>query len=89
MNDAANYSWEGSPTQQETAVGVDFREYLRVAFKFKWGILSVAFLAGLMGLYTAYKATPIYSSTAILQIEREGGPSLGTLLRIQVRPPCN
>lgn len=67
------YAWDGGRIPQETpeGVGVDFREYLRIVFNFKWGILSVAFLAGLIGLYTAYKSIPIYSSTTILQIEKE------------------
>jgi capsular exopolysaccharide synthesis family protein len=65
------YAWDDKALQQEPSETVDFREYLRIMFQFKWGILSLAFLAGLMGLYMAYKAVPIYRSTVILQIERE------------------
>ena len=58
---------------------LDFRHYLGVLLKFKWGILSVALLSGLIGLYMAYRAVPIYQSRATLQIERQGGPHLGDL----------
>ena len=85
MSDNSGYSWEGLPNQSitqqgEETAGLDIRQYLSVLFKFKWGILSVAFLAGLMGLYMAYKAVPIYRSTATLQIERDQGPMIGDLL---------
>jgi capsular exopolysaccharide synthesis family protein len=86
MNDNAAYSWEGHSSQQsgpsDEAAGLDIRQYLGVLLKFKWGILSVGLLAGLMGLYMAYKAVPIYRSSTILQIERQGGPTIGTVLRI-------
>ena len=67
----AEYAWDPSELQQEPSGGLDLREYIRILFKFKWGILSLALLAGLMGLYMAYKAVPIYSSSATLQIEKE------------------
>ena len=51
--------------------GIEVREYLHVLSKFKWGILSVALITGLFGIYTSYKLVPIYQSTAKLQIERE------------------
>ena len=89
MSEQSSYSWDGLPNQLtspqgEEAAGVDFREYVRVLFKFKWGIISVALLTGLMGLYMAYKAVPIYRSTATLQIERNTGPTIGDIFRIQV-----
>ena len=65
------YAWNDGNDQQEPTEGVDFREYLLVLFKFKWGIISVALLTALIGMYMAYKAVPIYRSTVILQIERE------------------
>ena len=83
MNTVSEYSWEPSPQQEGELEGLDLREFLRVVFKFKWGIISVAFLAGLIGLYIAYRAVPIYSSTATLQIERKGGPTIGNMFRIQ------
>jgi len=87
MNDQAGYSWEGLPQQAgapqgEESAGLDIRQYLGVLLKFKWGILSVALLAGLIGLYMAYRAVPIYQSRVTLQIEREGGPTIGNLFRI-------
>jgi capsular exopolysaccharide synthesis family protein len=65
------YAWDGGNIEQEPSERLDFREYLRVLFKFKWGIISVALLTGLIGMYMAYKSVPIYRSTVILQIERE------------------
>jgi uncharacterized protein involved in exopolysaccharide biosynthesis len=86
MNEAGEYSWEGLSQQQrgaqDEAAGLDIRQYLGIVFKFKWGILSVAFLAGLIGLYSAYKAVPIYQSRATLQIERNGGPTIGNFLQV-------
>ena len=70
-NKVPEYAWDGDNIQQEPSKAVDFREYLRILFKFKWGILSIALLSGLIGLYVAYKSIPIYSSTTVLQIERE------------------
>ena len=72
MNDQVpEYTWDPASLQQESTSSVDIREYLQMVLKFKWGILSIAFLAGLMGLYNAYKAVPIYRSTTILQIEKQ------------------
>jgi len=83
MNDVGEYNWDSVPAQQrEPGAGLDIRQYLGVLLKFKWGILSVALLAGLIGLYMAYRAVPIYQSRTTLQIEREGGPTIGNLLRI-------
>ncbi|MBT8055298.1 MAG: hypothetical protein KJO72_00005, partial [Gammaproteobacteria bacterium] len=89
MSENPSYSWDGLPNpltsaQSEEAAGLDIREYISVLFKFKWGIISVALLAGLMGLYMAYKAVPIYQSRTTLQIERDSGPMLGDLLRVQI-----
>ena len=84
MNHTPEYPWEESPQATDDQQSLDIREYLGVLFKFKWGIISIAFLAGLIGLYMAYKAVPIYSSTATLQIKREGGPTIGTVFRFQV-----
>ena len=72
------YAWDESALQQAAPEGLDIREYLRVAFKHKWGIISVALLGGLIGLYSAYKAIPIYSSKATLQVERESRPQMGS-----------
>ena len=69
-NNVPEYAWDPADLQQEESGGIDIREYLQVVFKFKWGIISIALLAGLMGLYNAYKAVPIYRSTAIMQIEK-------------------
>jgi capsular exopolysaccharide synthesis family protein len=50
---------------------IDLRQYLAVLFKYKWAIISMALLAGLIGLYLAIKAVPIYQAKARLQIERD------------------
>lgn len=80
MNKAAEQSWQETLAEKEAAGFIDLRQYFRVLLKFKWGILSVGLLAGLIGLYAAYKAVPIYSSAATLQIKRDSGPTLGDLL---------
>ncbi len=87
MNQVKEYAWEGNPAQMgqaEASEGFDIRYYLGILLKFKWGILSVALLAGLIGLYMAYKAVPIYQSRATLQIERDAGPTIGDLYRAQI-----
>ena len=63
---------------------LDLFQYWLVVLKHKWGILSVALLAGLIGIYMAYKAVPIYQSRVTLQIEREGGPTIGNLLNFPI-----
>ncbi|NNE05758.1 MAG: polysaccharide biosynthesis tyrosine autokinase [Xanthomonadales bacterium] len=50
--------------------GMDLRVYLGVLLKYRWSILGIAILAGIIGLYSALKAVPIYSASAKLQIER-------------------
>jgi len=84
MNEAGQYNWDGLPKQSADASdelsAIDIRQYLDVLLKFKWGILGLALLSGLIGLYMAYKAVPIYSSQATLQVSRQGGPTIGTLL---------
>jgi succinoglycan biosynthesis transport protein ExoP len=54
---------------------LDLRVYIGLLFKYKWAILSMAFLAGIIGLYMALKAVPIYESSAKLQIERNNANS--------------
>lgn len=85
MNELKDYSWDDMPSRagdahSEEERGPDIREYLYILARFKWGILSIALLAGLIGLFMAFKAVPIYRSQATLQIERQGGPNLGDLL---------
>lgn len=84
MKAVSEYTFEEDPRFQDEPDGLDIREYLLILFKFKWGILSLALLAGLLGLFMAYKAVPIYKSTAALQIERKGGPALGAPVRYQL-----
>lgn len=84
MSSVPEYSWDDSSQPQASGQSLDIREYLQVLLKFKWGIISIALLAGLMGLYSAYKAVPIYRSTATLQIERDGGPTIGQIFRFQI-----
>jgi succinoglycan biosynthesis transport protein ExoP len=83
MKPVPEYSFEGNLQPEGEEDGLDIREYLQILFKYKWGIISIAFLAGLIGLYLAYKAVPVYASSATLQIERQGGPTIGDLLNIQ------
>ena len=61
--------------------GLDLAAYLGVLSKFKWGIINLTLLCGLIGLYVALNAQPIYRSTAKLQIERNSTTTaLGQLL---------
>ncbi len=69
---------EYRPDSEYQTSGLDLREYLRVLFNYKSGIVGLAIIAGLLGLYAAYKVTPIYRSSATLQIEREATPALGS-----------
>jgi capsular exopolysaccharide synthesis family protein len=88
MNDSDQNSWDSLSRQPATpadeTMGLDFRQYLGVLLKFKWGILGLALLAGLIGVYVAFRAVPIYESRVTLQIERQTGPTLGNVLRIPI-----
>jgi len=87
VNKVPEYSWEGNLAQfgaSEDSPGLDIGKFLDVLLKFKWGIISVALLAGLAGAYSAYKAIPIYQSRVTLQIERDNGPMIGDLIRVQM-----
>jgi capsular exopolysaccharide synthesis family protein len=87
MNDVNGQRWEeysARQWQEEAESSLDLRRYLQVLSKFRWGIISMALLAGLLGLYMAFRAVPIYRSTTTLQIERDGGPTIGNLLRVPI-----
>ena len=62
---------ETAPEQQ-----IDFRKYLALLFKYKWAIISMAFLGGLIGLYMAIKAVPVYVAQARLQIQPDTSTSV-------------
>ena len=49
---------------------LDLRAYVGVLSRYKWAILSLALLAGIIGMYMAVKAVPVYGASAKLQIER-------------------
>lgn len=41
---------------------IDFRHYLRVINRSKWGIIGVAFIAAIYGAFSAYTAQPLYKA---------------------------
>lgn len=51
--------------------GFDIRKYLRILYKRRWLILGFMGVATLIGVIASYLMTPIYQSTATLQIDRE------------------
>ena len=46
------------------------QDYLRVLFRFKWGIGVLTLAVGMIALLRAYSETPVYEATATLLIER-------------------
>ncbi|RMD69473.1 MAG: hypothetical protein D6819_06880, partial [Gammaproteobacteria bacterium] len=56
-----------APFQEEEKT--DLRQYWRIIYKNRWGILGLAFVVGLLTLLWAYSMTPIYRATTSLLIE--------------------
>ncbi len=62
---------------RESAAGDDGRElpnlqdYLRILFRFKWGIVVLMAACGLIALLRAQSETPIYEASALMLIERQ------------------
>jgi len=58
-------------SEPEEEGGLNLRDSVRVLFKFRWAIIGLAVLAGLLASMYAYTLTPIYSATTTLLIERD------------------
>jgi len=62
---------------REQAAGEDGRElpnlqdYLRILFRFKWGVLALMLASGLIAILRAHSETPIYQASALMLIERQ------------------
>jgi capsular exopolysaccharide synthesis family protein len=55
----------------ERAHTPNLQDYLRVLFRYKWGVLALALLGALVAGLKVYSDTPIYRATATLLIERQ------------------
>jgi polysaccharide biosynthesis transport protein len=61
----------GAALELEDEGGLNLRDSVRVLFKFRWAIIGLAALAGVLASLYAYTLNPIYSATATLLIERD------------------
>ncbi|MEZ5645285.1 MAG: polysaccharide biosynthesis tyrosine autokinase [Burkholderiaceae bacterium] len=50
--------------------GLDLRDLLRVVRKHKWMLIAVTLLCGVIAAVHSLRATPMYSATALVQIDR-------------------
>ena len=50
--------------------GLDLRDLLRVVRKHKWMLLAVTLLCGVVAVVHSLRSTPMYSATALVQIDR-------------------
>src|SRR3990167_8307543 len=50
--------------------GLDLRDLLRVVLKYKWMLLALTLLCGLIAMVQSLRSTPQYSSTVLVQIDR-------------------
>ena len=55
----------------ERASTVNLQDYLRVLYRYKWGIVALAVIGGLLAALKAYSDVPIYRATSTLLIERQ------------------
>jgi capsular exopolysaccharide synthesis family protein len=55
----------------ERQSAVNLQDYLRVLYRYKWGIVALAIIGGLLAALKAYSDTPIYRATSTLLIERQ------------------
>jgi len=60
-----------TPEAAEDSLAVTLRQYLHVALKRKWIILSVTLVFVTLGGVRTFLMTPLYSATARVQIDRE------------------
>jgi polysaccharide biosynthesis transport protein len=73
----AEFRYEGNPYPNyppETMLepqGFDFYKYLRIGIKYRWLIVGVTLTALLLSAVLTFLMTPIYRSTASIQIDRE------------------
>lgn len=70
--DAADTGMRGMLDEdREQGGGLDLREYWRIAWKYKFGIMGVTLLVGLIAALMVMNKIHIYRATATLLIERE------------------
>jgi polysaccharide biosynthesis transport protein len=50
--------------------GLDLRDLLRVVLKYKWMLLALTLVCGLIAAVQSLRSTPQYSATALVQIDR-------------------
>jgi succinoglycan biosynthesis transport protein ExoP len=61
----------GSPWDDSEPTGLKLLEYLRILYKRKWLILSIATAFGVIGVVNTLMQTPLYTATARLQVDNE------------------
>jgi succinoglycan biosynthesis transport protein ExoP len=61
----------GYPGEEEAGPGFDYMEYLRIFYKRKWLILSIAVAFVVLATVRNLMEVPVYTSTARLQIDHE------------------
>jgi polysaccharide biosynthesis transport protein len=49
----------------------NLQDYLRILFRFKWGVLALMLASGLIAVLRAHSETPIYQASALMLIERQ------------------
>lgn len=59
---------EASPTVEND--GLDLRDLLRVVNKYKWMLLTLTLLFGLIAAVQSLRSTPMYQTAALVQIDR-------------------
>ncbi len=58
-------------SQRAQRVASNLNDYLRVMYRFKWGVIGLALIGILIGAFKAYSETPIYQASATMLIERQ------------------
>jgi polysaccharide biosynthesis transport protein len=77
MGVPAEYRYEGNPYPNYQAdlmaepQGFDFYKYLRVIVKYRWLIVGTTLTALILAAVITFLMTPVYRSTASIQIDRE------------------
>jgi succinoglycan biosynthesis transport protein ExoP len=59
------------PAGEDSSELPNLQDYLRILFRFKWGIVALMAACGLIALLRAHSQTPIYQASAMMLIERQ------------------
>lgn len=68
--------WERHSPEEYDEGETTLRDYVGIILQYRKLVLFIVLLAGLVGLYVAWTALPVYETSALIQVEKKPGDSL-------------